>query len=238
MRYILILLLLLGSLFVPKMEAQIPPNSTYVYTYVGTALPALCNNGDLFHNVSTYSWFQCGPVNTWNVFGGGGGGGGATIPATTNFINGDGAGNGANSGVAVSGAGIVGLFSGGASGYLGTDAARHALPVIPTIASTTNVLVGNGSGGAISATGTAANCIHVDGGNSGCSGSGYTAPVSNLTTLTVTKGTHGQGNIVIPACLDNTTTTVFCSATVNTTNGTVVFSWPMDSPFTGSVIIK
>lgn len=242
MRYILVLLLLFGSLFVPKMEAQIPPNSTYVYTYVGTALPALCNNGDLFHNVSTYSWFQCGPVNTWNVFGSGGGGGGATIPATTNFINGDGAGNGANSGVAVSGAGIVGLFSGGASGYLGTDAARHALPAIPTIASTTNVLVGNGSGNAAAASGTAGNCIHVDGSNQACGGAGFTQAAVGVTGIvTITNVTHGQGLVARGSCFDNSSPdaiNVSCQTSTNFSNGTVKFTIPMDTPFTGTFAIK
>ena len=54
-------------------------------------------------------------------------GGGATIPSTTNLIKGDGLGNGADSGVAATSAGIVGLFS-TCSGtqYLGADGACHS----------------------------------------------------------------------------------------------------------------
>jgi hypothetical protein len=50
----------------------------------------------------------CGTANPCTG-GGGGGGGGATIPSTTNLISGDGAGNGADSGIVP---GNVGLLSG------------------------------------------------------------------------------------------------------------------------------
>lgn len=58
-----------------------------------------CGSGYNTQNVTTGNQMTCAN-GTW-VSINGGGGGGATIPATTNIIKGDGAGNGANSKVAV-----------------------------------------------------------------------------------------------------------------------------------------
>ena len=67
----------------------------------------------------------------------------------------------------------------GASGsldcYVGGEADAHiTLPVISsgTIQSTTNALVGDGSGNAIAASGTGTNCLLVNGGNTSCGGGG------------------------------------------------------------------
>lgn len=62
MKKILFLLLVVGDCF-----GQLPPNQVYMGAYVGTSLPVLCNNRDLFYNVNTYVWYTCGPANTWNV---------------------------------------------------------------------------------------------------------------------------------------------------------------------------
>lgn len=69
----------------------------------GTTLPAKCGIGQVFFKTNATAGsniFGCTSANTWTLEGGGGGGG-ATIPATTHIINGDGAGNGADSGIVV-----------------------------------------------------------------------------------------------------------------------------------------
>lgn len=118
-RFLLGLVLSIGL-----MEAQ-SNNANYgpVYSYVGTALQAKCNNADLFYNNLTYLTYRCGPNDTWNLLGSSG----AVLPATTNLIRGDGAGGAANSGISANSAGIIGLFT-GCSGvqYLGADGACHA----------------------------------------------------------------------------------------------------------------
>lgn len=236
MKKLLLALFLLGGMRVES-KAQIPPNTVFLYTYVGTALPAKCNNGDAFFNVLIYVRYTCGPINTWTVWAGGSGG---TAPVTTNFISGDGAGSFANSGIAVTAAGIVSLFS-SCSGtkYLGADGACHTGSGGATIAVTTSTIKGDGAGNGIAVTGTGSNCVHVDGSSAACGTGGFTQAATGATGSTIiTAATHGQGVKVTGSCFDATGLNVSCSATTNFGNGTVTFSIPADVPFTGTFLIK
>lgn len=49
-------------------KAQNPPNVVVMVQSVGSVLPMLCNNGDIFYIVSTYVTYRCGPINTWSLF--------------------------------------------------------------------------------------------------------------------------------------------------------------------------
>lgn len=80
---------------------QRPTTSVSVFASVG-ALPATCKAGQIaFVSNATpgAQLYVCSATNTWTQQSGGGGG--ATIPSTTNVIKGDGAGNGANTKVAI-----------------------------------------------------------------------------------------------------------------------------------------
>lgn len=79
-----------------------------------------------------------------------------------------------------------------------------------TVPNTTNVLVGNNSGGILAATGTGSNCIHVDGSSGACGGAGITfqtngTPNGSQTLLNLKAGTNltltdnGSGQITIDA---------------------------------------
>lgn len=235
---ILLALVLLVGIGVES-KAQIPPNTVFVYAYVGTSLPAKCNNQDTFYNVLIYVRYTCGPINTWTVWSGGSGG---TAPVTTNFINGDGAGNFANSGIAVSSAGIIGLFT-SCSPTTGKFLAANGSCAVPagggTIPSTTSTLKGDGSGNASAVTGTSTNCVHVDGTSAACGTGGFTqAAVAATGTVTITAATHGQGLKVTGSCFDNTGLNNSCASSTNFGNGTVTFTIPGDAPFTGTFLIK
>lgn len=60
-------ILILMGLFYFNLLAQNNPGIPFnPPTFSGTALPALCNNGSRFYNVSNYTWYSCGPVNVWS----------------------------------------------------------------------------------------------------------------------------------------------------------------------------
>lgn len=239
MKRLLLAFLLLVGMGVES-KAQIPPNTVFLYTYVGTALPTRCNNGDAFFNVLIYVRYTCGPINTWIVWAGGSGG---TAPVTSNFISGDGAGSFANSGVAVTAAGIISLFSSCSpttGKFLGANGVCTVPPGGGTIPSTTSALKGDGAGNASAVTGTGSNCVHVDGSSAACGGAGgFTQSATGATgSIVITAGTHGQGTSVTGSCFDGTGLNISCSATTNFGNGTVTFSIPADVPFTGTFLIK
>ncbi len=71
----------------------------YRFVVVQT-VPGTCRQGDVAFQLSDSSYYGCPTANTWSKLSSGGGGG-ATIPNTTNVIKGDGAGNGANTKVAI-----------------------------------------------------------------------------------------------------------------------------------------
>jgi hypothetical protein len=57
-------------------------------------------------------------------------------------------------------------------------------------------------------------------------GTGYLISfVGQTSPFVVTAATHGQGNIVTTQCYDASNNQVFCQNSVNTTNGTVTFTW-------------
>lgn len=89
-----------GFLTAAVLSAQ-PATVAAAHVRFGATLPATCKTttGDVFFLTSgTTGVYSCTSTNTWTQPGSGGGGG-ATIPSVTNLISGDGAGNGADSGI-------------------------------------------------------------------------------------------------------------------------------------------
>jgi hypothetical protein len=72
MKRVLILAVILLTSIVGASAQSNNANPFYPNFTVGTAPNTSCNNGDLFYNVNSYLWFNCGPANTWNPLGGGG----------------------------------------------------------------------------------------------------------------------------------------------------------------------
>lgn len=64
--------ILFSLLFAVGLNAQNPTNLQPMFNYVGTVIPGVCNNGDLFYNVITYQTYRCGPINSWVIFSNGG----------------------------------------------------------------------------------------------------------------------------------------------------------------------
>lgn len=90
---------ILGFLTAAVLSAQ-PATVAAGHVRFGATLPATCKTttGDVFFLTSgTTGVYSCTSTNTWTQPGGSGSG--ATIPSVTNLISGDGAGNGADSGI-------------------------------------------------------------------------------------------------------------------------------------------
>jgi hypothetical protein len=68
----LLLVCLIGAILcISKIDAQTPPGAPFSPQITnGTAVPSLCNNGQLFYHVNNYDWYTCGPTNTYNKLGG------------------------------------------------------------------------------------------------------------------------------------------------------------------------
>jgi len=98
---------ILVALSAPGLRAQQTldeRNAAHSFPYpFSLIVPGSCTWGEYYYNISTNpgKLYKCDPANTW-VLEEPGTGSGATIAATTNLIAGDGAGNGANSGIAPS----------------------------------------------------------------------------------------------------------------------------------------
>lgn len=102
-----------GLLLCLLAQAQPPPGPTVPFIYtLSSPSGGACIVGTSVNQiyVVTGALYTCagasfGAAGTYTASGGGGGGG-ATIPSTTNLINGDGAGNGADSGIAPAAVGL------------------------------------------------------------------------------------------------------------------------------------
>lgn len=151
-------------------------------------------------------------------------------------------------------AGVLNVFAGGTAD---SHAVFPGLTVdsttfVPYTGATADVKLGSHAlalGGVLTSgvTGGGSQCLQVNntgvvGGTGSPCGSGgsptpYTAPVSSLTTLSVTAATHGMGLYAIAVCFDGSTPANFvqCSWSRDA-SGNIVFSW--NPAFSGAIQIS
>lgn len=149
----------------------------------GTTLPAKCSVGQVFFKTNASAGsniYGCTAANTWTAQAGGGGGG-ATIPATTNIINGDGAGNGADSGI--------------------VPASVQLLNTVRTVSGTTDTLLAADNGNTVRYTSSSAVTVTIPAGLAvgfnailAQDGSGIVSPLASSTTFTTSASTNGVGS--------------------------------------------
>lgn len=84
----ILIICILGAIgCIHKVTAQTPPGAPFAPQITsGTAVPSLCNNGQLFYQVNNYNWYTCGPTNTYNILGGPGGSGVSSFNTRTGAI--------------------------------------------------------------------------------------------------------------------------------------------------------
>lgn len=126
----------------------------------------------------------------------GGGGGGSGITALTQDVLASGSGSVAATVVGIDTVPLCSGFAPTNGQFLKYSTALSPNPcytaAVPagggTIATTTNALVGDGAGNAIAASGTATNCLQVNGGNTSCSGGGGGGGGTGLTVYSGLAG--------------------------------------------------
>ena len=168
---------------------------------VGTAAakPATCTVGEMYFATDAAAgrnWYYCTAANTWNQQAAGSGGG-ATVPNTTDLLVGDGAGNGADSGIV---AGNVPLKN-GTNTYTGTQDASGAVHTIPAKV---------GSSSAKPATCTLGEMYFATDATAGQNA--YFCTAANTWTQQLNSGGAGGGSMVIGGSMGSTT--IGSSATV------------------------
>jgi len=83
MKKILLLLVLIASLAVQKLDAQTTATGK-ITVVTSTTLPLTCSGGDVSVTTDTFALYECGPTNVWTINGTPAGATWATLPGGTN----------------------------------------------------------------------------------------------------------------------------------------------------------